>query len=73
MLIAILYSSVHILTSYPLSRILVGWILLQGKTIALDVDPSDTIVDVKQKMEDREVGFMCTCHCIGMGWVEVKG
>eukprot|EP01084_Bolivina_argentea_P009078 17003_1 len=27
---------------------------LTGKTIALDVEPSDTIVDVKQMMEDRE-------------------
>ncbi len=64
MLIAILHRSGGILTSYPLSLILGGcWTFLKGKTIALDVEPSDTIIDIKQKAEDREVGFLCTCYC----------
>ncbi len=74
MLIAIWHSSGDILTFYPRSLIHVGSrTLLQGKTIALDVEPSDTIVDVKQMMEDREVGVLHTCYCREMGQVEVKG
>ncbi len=61
MLIAILHRSGDILTSYLLSLILGGCrTFLKGKTIALDVEPADTVIDIKQKMEDREVGVLCT-------------
>lgn len=34
--------------------------MIQGKTITLDVEPSDTIEGVKQKIQDKEGKLSCT-------------